>query len=263
MPLVGNSLYVLNCLWAGKEASHRHDEDQTSVEGAREQDSFLAVVACLGIFVLCVCWLTLNAGFERRLSLMRASLRWPFSFRRTENVLPVEIQQRSLPAATVVGLQGERHHVNNFVGVLAAHNEEANGNTDSELHSLSSDGSASSMESDDVPLPTRGAAKEALLALYVLSRSAWGPDGRSLPLHLYTGVAECLGRQHFERHWREERDRMRELTRTLYHAEFEALLAAIERGGDEARDEVASTKSYASSVGSLTRIWKHLFRWFR
>eukprot|EP00928_Gymnodinium_smaydae_P021187 TRINITY_DN18246_c1_g1_i3.p1 TRINITY_DN18246_c1_g1~~TRINITY_DN18246_c1_g1_i3.p1 ORF type:complete len:433 (-),score=21.42 TRINITY_DN18246_c1_g1_i3:219-1517(-) len=263
MPLLGHSLYAISCFWPRETSRHPDDEDQSGEENENEQNGLMVAVLCIVLLVLCVCCLKLLTGCgQRTLSLWRASLRWPISLRGADKVIPAEVQ-RDLPDATVVGLQGETNLAPHFAVVLVAHTAEANGDTDSDLHSLTSDSSASSMDSDDIPLPRRRAAKEALLALYVLSRSAWGPDGRSLPLHLYTGVAECLGRQHFERHWREERDRMRELTRTLYHAEFEALLAAIERGGDEARDEVASTKSYASSVGSLTRIWKHLFRWFR
>eukprot|EP00928_Gymnodinium_smaydae_P039679 TRINITY_DN27051_c0_g1_i1.p1 TRINITY_DN27051_c0_g1~~TRINITY_DN27051_c0_g1_i1.p1 ORF type:complete len:390 (+),score=29.19 TRINITY_DN27051_c0_g1_i1:80-1249(+) len=106
-------------------------------------------------------------------------------------------------------------------------------------------------------LPSRQSAKEALIALYVLSRSAWGPDGQALPLSVHKRMAECLGRHHLEKCWRERRQRME----TFGHEEWSALLDAIFEG-DGNQSERESLHSYCSSVGSLTAIWHNLFSWF-
>eukprot|EP00928_Gymnodinium_smaydae_P010001 TRINITY_DN13754_c0_g2_i1.p1 TRINITY_DN13754_c0_g2~~TRINITY_DN13754_c0_g2_i1.p1 ORF type:complete len:393 (-),score=22.81 TRINITY_DN13754_c0_g2_i1:197-1375(-) len=115
-------------------------------------------------------------------------------------------------------------------------------------------------EGQGATLPTRRDAKEALLALYVLSRSAWGPNGQSLPPHLYTRVAYCLGRQHYTRFWREELSRMKEMRTPWSHGRLEALVEALRRG--EAPNDGLSEVSCASSAGSLTRMWNKLHRMF-
>eukprot|EP00928_Gymnodinium_smaydae_P089018 TRINITY_DN7302_c0_g1_i3.p1 TRINITY_DN7302_c0_g1~~TRINITY_DN7302_c0_g1_i3.p1 ORF type:complete len:427 (+),score=32.95 TRINITY_DN7302_c0_g1_i3:40-1320(+) len=126
--------------------------------------------------------------------------------------------------------------------------------------------------------PTRQQAKQALLALYVLSRSAWGPCGsEQLPLTIYKRVAVCLGRHHYEYYWRRELEVAAAPRRaeTMYHEELAALLDAIfaENPNDaqalldaifaENANDAQSVSSYCSSVGSVTQIWKNLLRWFR
>eukprot|EP00928_Gymnodinium_smaydae_P098420 TRINITY_DN9143_c0_g2_i1.p1 TRINITY_DN9143_c0_g2~~TRINITY_DN9143_c0_g2_i1.p1 ORF type:complete len:216 (-),score=21.48 TRINITY_DN9143_c0_g2_i1:297-944(-) len=177
-----------------------------------------------------------------------------------------EPTQRKTPDAAVIGSQ--RTHANDdiltAIRVVLGHTDDSSDLDDGDLPSWSSESSAPSIAAEDPFVTSRRRAKEALLALLVLSRSGWGPDGRSLPLHLYAGVAECLGRQHHQRQWLDEEERMRELMRTLGHDEMAALLNAIARGDDgDVQDETMSGSSYASSQGSLTRLWKGLFRWFR
>eukprot|EP00928_Gymnodinium_smaydae_P021934 TRINITY_DN18597_c0_g1_i3.p1 TRINITY_DN18597_c0_g1~~TRINITY_DN18597_c0_g1_i3.p1 ORF type:complete len:252 (+),score=19.75 TRINITY_DN18597_c0_g1_i3:96-758(+) len=213
---------------------------------------------------LVLCWVSITYlpkfTCNRRLTYLRDRITC-LRFRNAPTRV-VEIQG-STPVPALVGLQHEHDSTTDFASVGAASRAwETNDHLNVELHSLQSDSSASSLESVDSFLPSRRRAKEALRALFKLSRSARGADGQVIPLHLYSRVAECLGRRHYERYWREERDRMRELTRTLYPVQMEALLQAIERR-DEAQDEATSVCSYASSLGSLTRRWKLLLRWFR
>eukprot|EP00928_Gymnodinium_smaydae_P098415 TRINITY_DN9143_c0_g1_i1.p1 TRINITY_DN9143_c0_g1~~TRINITY_DN9143_c0_g1_i1.p1 ORF type:complete len:217 (-),score=21.26 TRINITY_DN9143_c0_g1_i1:257-907(-) len=185
---------------------------------------------------------------------------------RTASTSQGEPTQRHAPDAALIGSQRAHAGVDTLAAlrvVLELDDSNDTDDVDIELPSWSSEASASSMGVDDPFVASRRRAKEALLALLVLSRSAWGPDGRSLPLHLYAGVADCLGRRHSQQQWQDEEARMRELMKTLDHDEMVALLDAIARGEDgDVQDETMSAGSYASSQGSLTRLWKGLFRWF-
>eukprot|EP00928_Gymnodinium_smaydae_P098418 TRINITY_DN9143_c0_g1_i4.p1 TRINITY_DN9143_c0_g1~~TRINITY_DN9143_c0_g1_i4.p1 ORF type:complete len:216 (-),score=17.38 TRINITY_DN9143_c0_g1_i4:257-904(-) len=176
-----------------------------------------------------------------------------------------EPTQSNAPDAALIGSQ--RTHTDDdiltAIRVALGQTDDSSDLDDGDLPSWSSESSAPSMAAEDPFVASRRRAKEALLALLVLSRSGWGPDGRSLPLHLYAGVADCLGRRHSQQQWQDEEARMRELMKTLDHDEMVALLDAIARGEDgDVQDETMSAGSYASSQGSLTRLWKGLFRWF-
>eukprot|EP00928_Gymnodinium_smaydae_P093800 TRINITY_DN7810_c0_g1_i1.p1 TRINITY_DN7810_c0_g1~~TRINITY_DN7810_c0_g1_i1.p1 ORF type:complete len:422 (+),score=52.68 TRINITY_DN7810_c0_g1_i1:111-1376(+) len=258
LPLPGDLLYAIRCLqsYEGAPALDGHSSVQNGVD---EFSCFVIItvsVSCFLVFITHCLWTSPLAACCRSLL--------PFHILDGIDCLGIRSSSTNANVAAEVGFQRDRVGDNDFADGRSVPNEGANTDVDIENQSISSGSSASSMESGDSFLPSRQSAKEALLALYVLSRSSWGPNGQALPLPLYTHVAECLGRRHYERFWEQEVEAMR--VRTRSHEELKALVEAMTCEGampDEDSDMSVSERSYVSSVGSLTGRWEKLMRWFR
>eukprot|EP00928_Gymnodinium_smaydae_P047242 TRINITY_DN31519_c0_g1_i1.p1 TRINITY_DN31519_c0_g1~~TRINITY_DN31519_c0_g1_i1.p1 ORF type:complete len:274 (-),score=9.22 TRINITY_DN31519_c0_g1_i1:407-1228(-) len=148
----------------------------------------------------------------------------------------VEMAHRS--DDVIIEVEPAAHNNSQSESIVAGHSSMSS--------SVGSDAALLSSGSSSDFMPSRLEVKDALIGLYVLSRCGWGANGSELPAHVYTRIAACLGRRHF--------DPRPQRTITLGHEELSRLMQQIlERDTD-------SVTSYSSSVGSVTRMWKGLFR---